>query len=100
MSEVLTVQEAAQLAVATLKEVPTTHPNPVWQKQYVLDRDRIESDLSGLREHSACGQASHGMWLTNCIATKPCPDAQRYSDNLRRTAALYGIVAPGPSVAS
>jgi hypothetical protein len=54
-----------------------------------VHRERSLSDLDGLRIHlptDGVGSPCHvegDEW--------PCDDACRYSDNLRRTAALYGV---------
>jgi hypothetical protein len=56
------------------------------------NRERVASDLAGLRQHFEtydgcdwCRMHGYGAMLW------PCPDATRYADGLRRTAALYGV---------
>ncbi len=103
-SAVLTVEEAEWLAAALFEHFDT---EGVWR----ADRERVESDLAGLREHQedygiclGCERActcidrrpeSTSIGDCDCATNKdwPCPDARRYSDGLRRTAALYGVTS-------
>ncbi len=89
MSDALTLAAAEDLAARTLAAIG-------WQEELLegrigvervaADRERIESDLAGLRGHASIVQCHDhvGEW--------PCDDARRYSEGLLRTAALYGVV--------
>lgn len=92
----MTPSEAADLAERTLAAIDRwdgSHDNG--HEQYAADRDRVASDLAGLREHfdwnalGVCGSSTHGPLMS--MTKHPCPDARRYADGLRRTAALYGV---------
>jgi hypothetical protein len=58
---------------------------------YAADRERVASDLAGLRDHhrgsdiltDECGRCYQ--------MSGPCDDARRYADGLLRTADLYGV---------
>ncbi len=80
MSEVLTLEEAKRLAAALFEHFDT---EGVWR----ADRERVDSDLAGLQDHPLA-RGGHECWCGN---EPPCDDARRYSDGLRRTAALYGV---------
>ena len=91
--DVLTLAEALAERVLAVLDAPPTDL-PAWADRIqTMDRERVVSDLAGLRAHPvrprsgfptpACGACLRFDW--------PCPDAQRYLDGLRRTAALYGI---------
>jgi hypothetical protein len=53
------------------------------------DRERVASDLAGLRQHSPA------LCARLCSAPVDCPDARRYADGLLRTAVLYGVAHRG-----
>ena len=75
-SHVLTLAEAGALAERIVAKIDA------WVDADETDaycRERVASDLAGLREHP-CQPFG-------------CADARRYSDGLRRTAALYGVEA-------
>ncbi len=62
------------------------------------DRERVASDIEGLRRHVPLLMYFDvdPAGLPYCRACEvddawPCPDARRYSDGLRRTAALYRV---------
>lgn len=56
-----------------------------WTEHGVADRDRVGSDLAGLRE----------CWENGVVPMLHVLHAARYEAGLRRTAALYGVsVAP------
>ncbi len=77
----MTPDQAADLAARILAAPPGT----VSEDRYAADRERVESDLAGLRE---CWHWRHGnLWPT--IEHH----ATRYAEGLRRTAALYGVTA-------
>lgn len=99
----MTPDQAADLAARTLATIGVRQkcdrgeecPSPRC-KTFNADRERVASDLAGLREHqpfqyddltgcdACCVEPTHWVpWL--------CPDAARYADGLRRTAALYGV---------
>jgi hypothetical protein len=93
VSDVLTLAQAEDLAARTLVAINDEH-EMIYDGaslRHDADRERVASDLAGLREHQSCGRAERGVWVTTCIAGL-CPDARRYADNLRRTADLYGVV--------
>jgi hypothetical protein len=86
---ILTLAKAEDLAARTLVEmqhVGTYRPQVEW---VVADRERIASDLAGLRGHAGV-KALHAQVCPRC-GKWPCDDALRYFDGLRRTAALYGV---------
>lgn len=68
------------------------------------DRERVASDLAGLLDHDNvndgdCGRCVVPEWGYPTHGHShpqawPCPDARRYADGLRRTAALYGLPPP------
>jgi hypothetical protein len=94
-SAVLTVAQAEELAVRTLAAIDAFDADErryadvrhYWH--YAADRERIASDLAGLREHHLIEHSAHGL-VCRHGETLPCPDARRYSDGLLRTADLYG----------
>lgn len=91
----MTPAEAEALAAATLAAIAADdqafldrfghHPpyDSPREKHRRVDRERVASDLAGLRAH---GPADDCGW-----GERPCPDRRRYADGLRRTAALYGV---------
>ncbi len=84
---VLTVEQAERLAAATFGRIDamdTGLRSTLGHRRLMADRERVESDLAGLRAHS-------GLHRCPRIPAVPCADARRYSDGLRRTAALYGV---------
>lgn len=97
--------EAEDLAAATLAAIDAY---PRIDAIRAADRERVASDLAGLREHLP----DPGAWRSypnpneyvacqaeGCSCPEryddgpewPCPDARRYLAGLRRTAALYGV---------
>lgn len=83
----MTPDVAADLAARTLAAID--EPGPFRQhfaRMHAADRERVASDLAGLRDHTTAGGwcSVHDYWLG-------CDDAARYADGLRRTAALYGV---------
>ncbi len=92
---VLTLPEAEDLAARTLTGIDERH---AWASRetdegfyllvisVVADRERVASDLAGLRECWAISYSDR-LDLRDLMASH----ARRYSDNLRRTAALYGV---------
>ncbi len=98
MSEVLSVEEAERLAAATLDKINAMDNglrSTLGHRRLTADREQVESDLVGLREHRHVpGPSILDQQLSDTCAWGmqwPCPDARRYSDGLRRTAALYGV---------
>lgn len=85
----------AVLAEATLDAIDARDRvvmNVPWSDRvFAADRERVGSDLAGLREHNpmecALCHQHHRGWA------QACPDALRYAEGLRRTAALYGVSA-------
>lgn len=60
-------------------------------------RERVASDLAGLQDHQPdeaearyCASHADVNGQAHC-KRRDCADARRYSDGLRRTAALYGV---------
>ncbi len=94
MSEVLTVQEAERLVTILLPTIARIERHiddePWATRVYAADRERVQSDLAGLRQHGE-SLRSPGFCERCDRRLQPCPDARRYSDGLRRTAALYGV---------
>lgn len=81
---VVTLREAEQLAGAALAAIDQAYdgqPNEIGR----ADRERVKSDLAGLRRHTP----ALCEWL--CPAPGECPDRRAFTDGLRRTAALYGV---------
>jgi hypothetical protein len=99
---VLTVEQAEDLADRTLAVIDTE--SRVWAVVPTLrahidaDRERVASDLAGLRGHAQRdGVLSSGIVGRSCPTDgrwEWCADARRYSDGLLRTAALYGVTKP------
>ncbi len=84
MSEALTVEEAERLAAAIFAEMQTDWAVVMLREEWrSADRERVESDLAGLREHLGGWHVVADGWS--------CLTCRRYSDGLRRTAVLYGV---------
>jgi hypothetical protein len=99
----LTVQQAEDLAERILAAIDADdlafverfgHRPPFdspREKHRRIDRERIASDLDGLRDH----HRGSGILTDECgrcyQMSDPCDDARRYADGLLRTAALYGV---------
>jgi hypothetical protein len=110
-SAVLTIAQAEALAVRIVAAIDALDADErryadvrhYWH--YAADRERVASDLAGLREHANDGtgdctgwsvedfECSYGQTVDyhDVWRTWPCPDARRYADGLLRTAALYGV---------
>ncbi len=94
----MTPDQAADLAVRTLAAIdrrealrPEWHPMTAY---FAADRERVASDLAGLRDHQPghyCVGREHWRYFSDGPAPVHCPDARRYADGLRLTAALYGV---------
>lgn len=85
----MTTDQAADLAARTLAAIDANADagDGIGDESHAVDRERVASDLAGLRGHNNVGTD----W---CVCETPfCPDAARYADGLRRTAALYGVTA-------
>ncbi len=93
MSDVLKLAESQDLATRILVAIEREHPHETGWSSMVMefDRERIESDLAGLREHRDDGFHPNLLACERCGREWPCPDAQRYVAGLRRTAALYAV---------
>lgn len=90
MTDVLSLPDAERLAERTLAAIGNTYP-PLAAD---TDRERVASDLAGLRRHASDSISSECQWClggTGEYDGWPCADARSYSDGLRRTAALYGV---------
>jgi hypothetical protein len=77
MTDVLTLEQAEDLAARTLVAINDEH-EMIYDGaslRHDADRERVASDLDGLREHER----------------RCCSDGRRYEDGLRRTAAVYGV---------
>jgi hypothetical protein len=84
---VLTIRQAEDLAARTLVAINREAALILW-RAYPADRERVASDLAGLRGHVD----PDPEWRhPGCADDGSCPDARRYSDGLLRTAALYGV---------
>jgi hypothetical protein len=113
MSDVLTLAQAEDLATRTLAAIdeqerdaaalrgPLRSVTPHAMRRCAADRERVASDLEGLRRHVPLLMYFDvdPTGIPFCRACEvddawPCPDARRYSDNLRRTARLYGVEVP------
>ena len=88
---VLAVGQAEQLAERTLTAIDAA-PGVCSPDEYATDRERVASDLEGLRE---CEEAASRMldrrevWSRDVAAVQRA--ARRFSDGLLRTARLYGV---------
>lgn len=96
----LSLPDAERLAERTLAAIDVAAaPHSTTDRVllvYTADRERIASDLAGLREHSgdqsdAESEASCNPCWWMALRGATCADARRYSDGLKRTAALYGV---------
>jgi hypothetical protein len=78
----MTPAEAETLAARTLHAIDAE----LTRYEASADRERVASDLLGLREVCA-------YWRTNGLEGDPTGHShgRRYADGLKRTAALYGI---------
>jgi hypothetical protein len=105
---VLTVERAEDLAVRIVAAIDALDVEErryadvrhYWH--YAADRERIASDLAGLRDHPPSLGSPFGGHGKTCTgdherrngesgADWPCDDARRYADGLLRTADLYGV---------
>lgn len=94
---VLSLPEAERLAPLLLAAIDrqATAVIPSGRAHFAADRERVESDLAGLRRHATEFDVCYRCW-----GDMPCADALAYSANLRRTASLYlGAVAVGETPA-
>jgi hypothetical protein len=94
---VLMVAQAEDLAVRIVAAIDTLDADErryadvrhYWH--YAADRERVASDLAGLRDH----HRGSGILTDECERcyqmSDPCDDARRYADGLLRTADLYGV---------
>ena len=100
--DVLTLAEAKALAEGIREWLDLIAQAP----SVIADRARIESDFAGLREHQQTSwpagpddydEGCQTCWRVdfppNLNDETSCADLRRYSDGLRRTAALYGITS-------
>ncbi len=76
----MTPDEAADLAARINAAIGNSPTN-----LRAADRERVASDLAGLRQHRRSYCEERGL------CTDPCPDVRRYADNLTRTAHLYAV---------
>jgi hypothetical protein len=87
----LPLSEAEALAKRIIAVIDSRWQETLFEgKHGTSDRERIASDLEGLRMHFHNG-GEPGLDGCMCGQRWPCPDAVRYADGLRRTAALYGV---------
>ncbi len=87
---VLTLGEAEAFAARTLAAIERMYGAAYSRKERGdADRERVASDLAGLRE---C-YVSTPPYGQSVLRTGELVHARRYSDNLRRTAALYGVTS-------
>lgn len=94
----MNLDEAEDLADRTLAAISVTERPAMdsgsFLSHFTVHRERVASDLSGLRDHRHNGGESgfDGCWW--CGHTEwPCPDARRYAEGLRHTANLYGVTS-------
>ncbi len=86
MLPILTVPEGEDLAARTLAAIDKHDWHSTCTPGVTdADRERVTSDLEGLRECWAISYSDR-LDLRDLMASH----ARRYSDGLRRTAALYG----------
>ncbi len=104
---VLTLGEAEAFAARTLAAIERMYGAAYARKERGdADRERVVSNIEGLRRHDDSQgdewvdpdegpQPSRCSWCTydDRAIDWPCTDARRYSDGLRRTAALYGVTS-------
>jgi hypothetical protein len=79
----MTPDEATDLAAKTLAAIDALDYSRLRLDIDQADRERVESDLAGLRD---CWSFRWGEYFHDLA-----PHAERYMDGLRRTAALYGV---------
>ena len=98
----LSLPDAERLAddlTETLDELDNDEMSGPWQRTVIAYvRERVASDLAGLRRHVPVlmYRDIDPAGVPFCAACEvddawPCPDARRYSDNLRRSGRLYGV---------
>jgi hypothetical protein len=82
----MTPAAAASLAARTLTAIDQACAGRVGEPLPAADRDRVASDLLGLREVWA-------YWRTHGLEGDPTlhSHGRRYADGLKRTAALYRV---------
>lgn len=89
---VLSLPDAERLAERTLAAIVARQEKAADYRHYLADRERVASDLAGVRQHEpeghTCENTDSVYWSS---LEYPCDDARRYSDGLLRTAALYGV---------
>ncbi len=83
MTAVLTLEQAEDLAACTLAAIAIADLPVTRGHHYAADRERVASDLAGLRE---CYRSDG----TPLRGPRHVGHARRYSESLVRTAALYG----------
>jgi hypothetical protein len=95
----LNFEQATDLAariLALLDVVERYRLNAALRSHVAADRERVASDLAGLREHGY----DDGFCAGCCVPVDPdgtgCSDLRRYVAGLLRTARLYGV-APADS---
>lgn len=83
---VLSLLDAEHLAERTLAAIDRASLlGDISLDEAINDRERVASDLAGLRAHlEGDGEHVHR-------GADVCSDARRYSDGLRRTGRLYGV---------
>lgn len=86
----MTPAEAEALAARTLAEIAYWENRGDNPDPHIADRERVASDLAGLRSHLASTVEEDDWWCWFC-REGDCEDAPRYAASLRRTAALYGV---------
>lgn len=88
----MTPAEAEDLAARTLAAIDACSEfSSVHRMGYAADRERVASDLAGLRQHYPFTDGIGRECCHDSSRPMPCPDARRYADGLKRTAALYGV---------
>lgn len=80
----LTLAQAEDVAARTLAAI-STDPNSVESDHWAADRERLASDLAGLRECDYAMQNVPGAHEAAMLLRV------RFAHGLRRTAALYGV---------
>jgi hypothetical protein len=85
----LVVVQAEALAQTILSRMDHTDDEDI-------HRERIASDLAGIRQHRMVGYSRLlcGWCADQWAHDWPCQDVLRYSEGLRRTAAFYGVEVP------
>lgn len=83
MGRRVTPEVSADLAARALAAIDLYWgEDPATLDVRTADRERVASDLAGLRTHTDC---------LHDDGDRTCHDKRRYADGLRRTAALYGL---------